>query len=149
MLFEIGYIGLFISSFLASTVIPLSSETLLIAMLSMTNEYNPYLCWTLVTLGNWGGGMVTFYMGYLGKMEWIEKYFKVEHRKLRRMKIILLKYGLWHSFFVSLPIIGEVIMLTLGLTRSNTYMVATASFIGRGLRFAVVIYLTLSAKGLF
>lgn len=149
MLFEIGYIGLFISSFLASTVIPLSSETLLIAMLSLTNEYNPYLCWTLVTLGNWGGGMVTFYMGYLGKMEWIEKYFKVEHRKLRRMKIILRKYGLWLTFFVWLPIIGEVIMLTLGLTRSNTYMVATASFIGRGVRFAVVIYLTLSAKGLF
>lgn len=149
MLFEAGYLGLFVSSFLASTIIPLSSEALLIAMLSLNNQYNPLLCWALATTGNWGGGMVTFYMGYLGKLEWIEKYFKVEHRKIRKMKVVLRKYGLWLGFLVWLPIVGEVIILALGLTRTNVYMVGLTSFIGRAIRFGAVIYLTVYAKSLF
>lgn len=149
MLFQAGYLGLFISSFLASTIVPLSSEALLVVMLGLTNKFNPLLCWALATVGNWGGGMVTFYMGYLGKLEWIEKYFKVEHRKIRVMKVTLRKYGLWLGFFVWLPIVGEVIILALGLTRTSVYKVAVTSFIGRAVRFAVVVYLTVYASSLF
>ena len=149
MLFEAGYLGLFVSSFLASTIIPLSSETLLIAMLSLNKEYNPILCWALATGGNWGGGMVTYYMGYLGKMEWIEKYFKVEHRKLRKMKVILRKYGLWLGFFTWLPIVGEIITLALGLTRTNVYLVGITSLVGRAIRFAIVVVLTVYTINLF
>lgn len=148
-MFEVGYLGLFISSFLASTIIPLRSEALLITMLSLNHSYNPLLCWALVTIGNWGGGMVTYYMGYLGKLEWIEKYFKVEHRKIRKMKIVLRKYGMWLGFFVWLPVVGEVIILALGLTRANVYLVALTSFIGRAIRFAVVIYFTVYTISLF
>ena len=149
MWFEAGYFGLFISSFLASTIVPLSSEALLVVMLGLTTKFNPLLCWALATVGNWGGGMVTYSMGYMGKLEWIEKYFKVEHRKIRVMKVTLRKYGLWLGFFVWLPIIGEVIILALGLTRTNVYVVAATSFVGRAIRFAVVVYLTVYASSLF
>ena len=39
--FEIGFWGLFVTSFLAATIIPITSEALLIAMLYM--GYDPFI----------------------------------------------------------------------------------------------------------
>lgn len=49
-LLEWGYLGLFVGSFLASTIIPFSSEFLLIAMLLAGG--NPWACFAAATIGN-------------------------------------------------------------------------------------------------
>jgi membrane protein YqaA with SNARE-associated domain len=51
---EWGYLGLFVSSFLAATIIPLSSEIVLSLLLA--NDYNFITSLSLATLGNWLGG---------------------------------------------------------------------------------------------
>ena len=48
--FEIGFLGLFLTSFLAATVIPIASEAFLIAMLSM--GYHPIVCLFCASAGN-------------------------------------------------------------------------------------------------
>lgn len=42
----------------------------------------PITCLISATLGNTVGGMTCYYMGRLGKISWIEKYFKVKKEKV-------------------------------------------------------------------
>jgi len=70
-LLNLGYTGLFIGSFLASTLIPLSSEILLTGMLLAGGD--PWISFGLATVGNSMGSLTGYGLGYLGKWKWIEK----------------------------------------------------------------------------
>jgi len=65
---NLGLAGLFIGTFLAATIIPFSSDALYIAVLLATKE--PVACLLLGTLGNWLGGVTTYWLGRLAKWEW-------------------------------------------------------------------------------
>ena len=83
-LIEYGYIGVFIASFLAATILPFSSEVVLTGVLLAGAAYAP--CMISATLGNFLGGMSCYWLGMLGKTEWIEKYLKLDPDKLRRVQ---------------------------------------------------------------
>ena len=71
---ELGYLGLFISSFLSATLIPLSPEILLGILIF--NGFKLWLSILVATLGNFLGGITTYFVGYLGDWKKIEKYVK-------------------------------------------------------------------------
>ena len=52
---EWGYLGLFLSSFLGATIIPLSSEIVLSLLLTQGFDLN--LSIIIATIGNWLGGL--------------------------------------------------------------------------------------------
>ena len=83
-LIEYGYIGVFIASFLAATVLPFSSEVVLTGVLLAGATYWP--CMIAATLGNFLGGMSCYWLGMLGKVEWIEKYLKLDAVKLQKVQ---------------------------------------------------------------
>ena len=56
-LLEYGYIGLFLGSFLAATVVPFSSDVLLVGMLLAGGD--PVITVAVATLGNWLGGLTS------------------------------------------------------------------------------------------
>ena len=56
---------------MSATILPLSSEVFLVAMLTQS-DVDPYLAIIAATLGNWTGGLTTYYIGYLGNWTWIE-----------------------------------------------------------------------------
>ena len=132
---EWGYWGLFIASFLAATVIPFSSELIFSAL--VYSGLDPWLCVFVATLGNWLGGMSCYYIGYLGKIEWIEKYLKLDAAKLERVKKWIQGKGSWMGFFVFLPGVGDFIAVALGFLRSNIWIVAISMFIGKAIRYWV------------
>ena len=68
---EWGYWGMFISAFLAGTVLPFSSEAVLLACIGL--GLDPVLSTLSTTAGNALGGLTCYWIGHLGKMEWIEK----------------------------------------------------------------------------
>lgn len=67
-LLNLGYVGLFAGSFIAATVVPFSSDVLLLGMLAAGG--NVWLCVLVATLGNWLGGLTSYWLGWLGKWEW-------------------------------------------------------------------------------
>ena len=87
LLIDWGYVGLFISALLAGSIIPFSSEIVMVALVKVRSE--PALCVLSATLGNTLGGMTCYYMGRLGRIDWIEKYFKVKREKIERMQHFL------------------------------------------------------------
>ncbi len=105
-LLEWGYLGLFVGAFLAATLIPFSSDVLLVGMLVAGAD--PVLSVVMATLGNWLGGLTSFGIGWLGRWEWIEKVFKVSEAKLQKQKARVDKYGSGLAFFTWLPGIGDI-----------------------------------------
>ncbi len=132
-LLDLGYLGLFIGSFLASTIIPFSSDFLLVAMLAAGG--NPVYTVICASLGNWAGGMTSYYLGYIGKWEWIEKWFKIKPETLAKQKTKIEKYGEWIALFSWLPGIGDVMSVGLGFYKVNPWRVAIFMLIGKTARF--------------
>lgn len=132
---HLGYLGLFIGSFLASTLIPFSSDFLLAGVLLLGGD--PYISLIVATLGNWLGGVTTYGLGYIGKWQWIERFFKVKQETLEKQKVKIDKYGKILAFFTWLPIIGDVIALALGFYKISPKLCMLFMLIGRFLRFLV------------
>lgn len=139
-LYEYGYLGLFLASFLAATILPFSSEALLTLMI--VGGFDPVKCLITATAGNWLGGMSGYALGYVGKWEWIEKYLRVKPEKMGRVKKRLDKYGAYIAFLCWLPAIGDLLAIGLGLIRSNVWQVAIFMFIGKASRYVLWAWLS-------
>ena len=105
LLIDWGYAGLFLSALLAGSILPFSSELVLVALVKL--GLSPTLCVLSAAVGNTVGGLTCYYMGRLGKTEWIEKYFKVKQEKVERMMRFLQGKGALMAFFAFLPFVGH------------------------------------------
>jgi len=135
LLIEYGYIGVFIASFLAATILPFSSEVVLTGVLLGGATYWP--CMIAATLGNSLGGMTCYWLGKIGKVEWIKKYLRLNISKLERIQARIQKKGSWIGFFAFLPGIGDFIAVALGFMRANVWVVTVSMLIGKALRYWV------------
>ena len=132
-LIDLGYWGLFIGSFLASTIIPMSADVLLIGILALGG--NIWVCLAIATIGNWLGGLTSYWIGWIGKWEWIERWLKVKEEQLAKQKAKIDKYGVWLAFFTWLPIVGDLFAIALGFYKINPKLSALYMLAGRFLRF--------------
>lgn len=135
---ELGYIGLFSASFLAATVVPFSSEVVFSAM--VFGGFDAWNCVFIATVGNWLGGMTCYYLGLMGKMEWIEKYIGVKKQKIDKFTDKIHKHGDWIAFFSFLPGIGDIIAVASGFFRCNVWIVAGSMLVGKFVRYIVWMY---------
>ncbi|MDM8161143.1 DedA family protein [Labilibaculum sp. K2S] len=140
-LFEYGYWGLFVASFLAATILPFSSEAIL--SLFVYSGYDISVTIAVASLGNWLGGMLTYYLGYLGKWEWIEKFLRIKQAKTEKTILFLQNKGSALAFFAFLPVVGDIIPLGLGLLRSKPVWVALFMAAGKLCRYIVWAWITL------
>ena len=132
---EWGLFGLFISSFLSATVIPLSSEFVLSFMI--LNGFDIFLTTLIATIGNWLGGLSSYFIGRLGKWTIIEKYFGFDKNKVFNFKLKVDRWGSVLAFFSWLPIIGDVIAVSLGFFRTNFILVSVWMLFGKILRYII------------
>ncbi len=131
---EWGYIGLFFGAILGATIFPFSSEVILIALLTQS-ETDPYVAISIATLGNWIGGIITYYMGYLGRWDWIERYCGVKESTLERQSIHIKRWGAWVALATWVPVIGDILALGLGFYRVDFKSSAFFMLVGKGGRF--------------
>ena len=117
-LLNLGYFGLFLGSFVAATVVPFSSDVQL----------------------------ASYWLGWLGKWEWIEKYMRVRHETLIKHKSKVDRYGAWLALLTWLPFIGDIFAIALGFYRVNFRKSALLMLIGKGARFVMWALLFLWGK---
>jgi membrane protein YqaA with SNARE-associated domain len=118
--------SLFISSFLAATLLPGGSEVVLISVLKLY----PELFWPallLGTLGNTLGGMVSFGMGRL-----LPQTHKLKHvEKIQR-------YGTPALLLAWVPLLGDALCLAAGWLRLNPWHAALFMAIGKFARYWII-----------
>jgi len=138
LLVSYGYTGMLISAFIAGSFLPFSSEAVMTGLVAAGLEPLPLLVYG--TIGNWAGSMFNYWIGHLGKMEWIEKYLHVNQEKLDKAERFMGKRGAWMGVFAFLPIIGTAICISLGLMRANPYVTALSVLLGKIIRYVFVAY---------
>lgn len=132
---KLGLLGLFIGTFLAATILPFSSDALYIAVLVATKD--PVGCMLVGTLGNWLGSVLTFWLGWLAKWEWLEKWFRVKKESIAKYKLRVDKYGSWLALMCWVPFVGDVIAIALGFFKCRPLWCIVLMLVGKFLRFLV------------
>ena len=133
---EYGYLGLLLASFLAATILPFSSEVVFAALIAAGMDI--WTCILYATIGNAAGGATCYYVGRLGKTEWLEKWFKIKPEKIDKMISWLHGKGAVMGFFGFLPAVGDVILVALGFMRANVPVVMDSMTVGKFLRYVLI-----------
>lgn len=132
-LIEWGYWGLFVGSFLASTIVPFSSDVLMVGMLAA--GANIWKCLAIATIGNWLGGMTSYGIGWIGNADHIERWFKVKIDKIKAQKPRIDRFGALIAFVAWLPVVGDLFAIALGFFRVRPVASACWMLLGRFVRF--------------
>jgi membrane protein YqaA with SNARE-associated domain len=138
-IFSPGLIGLFFASFLAATILPFSSEAILAATIYF--GASPTYAIIIASTGNWLGGITSYYLGYLAKWEWLEKYFKVKQESVLKWQKNIEKFGPIIAFLTWLPFIGDVLAIGLGYFRVNFISSISFMLLGKTIRYIVWYFL--------
>lgn len=118
--------SLFISSFLAATLLPGGSEAVLFAVI----KGYPEAVWPalgIATAGNTLGGMVSFVMGWL--LPQTRQLKHVEKVRLYGAPVLLLAWA---------PLIGDALCVAAGWLRLNWWQAALFMALGKYVRYLVV-----------
>ena len=121
---------LFISSFLAATLLPGGSEAALFAVL----KTYPEMLWSaliITTIGNTLGGMVTFGMGWL--LPQTQRLKHVEKMRHHGTPALLLAW---------VPLIGDALCLAAGWLRLSWWQAALFMASGKFARYWVIAVVT-------
>jgi membrane protein YqaA with SNARE-associated domain len=140
-----GYPSLFLLSFLASTLLPLGSEWLLVLML--LKGYPPVTAIITATAGNSMGAFTTYLVGLYGGKWLIEKVFRISESQQERAKNYYRRYGAYSLFFSWVPIIGDPLCLVGGMMRVNIWLFVAFVVSGKLLRYIIVGWIALKSTG--
>jgi len=141
---ELGYIGIFFASFLAATILPLSSEVVLSALL--LNGLSPAILVLIATTGNVFGSLVNYALGYWVSLSSIKKWLQISDDDFNKAKKRFAKFGIVSLFFAWVPIIGDPLTLIAGIFRIKLHWFILLVTAGKFLRYLVVSYLVLKVS---
>lgn len=135
---ELGYFGLFIICFLAATILPLTSEGVLLLFLAA--GFDPITCLLVATFGNTLGGLTNYFIGLLGKPEKLQRLFKKPQYYTRMINSVD-KYGYWLALLSWLPIIGDPLVVALGFFRVKFIPMLILMVLAKFLRYYLIIFI--------
>ena len=125
-----------LSAFLAASILPFSSEAVMVGLLAAGLDMWALVAWG--TVGNVLGSLFNYGIGRLGKMEWIEKYLHTKPEDLDRARRFMGGRGAWMGLFSCIPVIGDVITIVLGLMRANLTIFIVSVTISKLARYVVL-----------
>lgn len=127
---EGGLAGVFVSAFLAATVVPFSSEAVLFAFLRLHPEQSVAAI-ALATLGNTAGGMTSYAIGRFLPAKARQKLEPGALGWLRR-------YGAPATLLAWLPVVGDALCVAAGWLRIHWLAALAFMTAGRLARYLVV-----------
>ena len=134
-----AYLSLFFISFFAATILPVSSEVVLLGMLS-SKTYSSFLLLLFASLGNILGSCVNWYLGiHLVKFQ-DKKWFPFSQNSISKASFWFNKYGQWSLLFAWVPLIGDALTFIAGTLKTNFVKFLLFVSFGKVARYCIVIY---------
>ena len=140
MIILISYFQLFIISFLAATILPLSSELVLSTML-LTDSFDKYLLLIVASFGNILGSSVNWYLGKKILIFKDKKWFPANERQIAKGEIYFKKYGIWSLLLAWVPIIGDPLTIVAGILRVKFFTFLLLISISKIFRYIFLIFI--------
>lgn len=139
-LIDYGLWGMFISAFLAGSILPLASEAVLAALVAA--GVAPIELLIVATLGNTLGSVTNYGIGRLGKEEWISRVLRISPEGLARGQRYIHRFGFWGGLLSWLPVVGELLTVALGYLRVNFPLTVLTIFVGKLIRYWFIVAAT-------
>ena len=140
MIILISYFQLLIISFLAATILPLSSELVLSTML-LTDSFDKYLLLVVASFGNIFGSSVNWYLGKKILIFKDRKWFPVNEKQIAKSEMYFKKYGIWSLLLAWVPIIGDPLTVIAGVLRVNFFIFLLLVSISKTSRYIFLIFI--------
>ena len=134
------YLSLFAISFLASTILPFSSE-LTLAGLIATSDYDNLLLLIVASFGNVLGSIVNWALGSYSRNLTTKKWFPFKETQIERSSKWFRKFGKWSLLFAWVPVLGDPLTLVAGILRVKFIDFIILVAIGKVSRYLIVFYL--------
>lgn len=135
------YLGVFLSAFLAATLLPVVSEAVL-AGAAVFNAEALFMLWLVATTGNTLGAVVNWWLGREAQRFRHKRWFPVPANLLRRAEGFYQRYG-WPSLLLAwTPWLGDPLTVVAGLLRVPLAPFVLLVGAGKGARYAVLLLFT-------
>ncbi|MEW6632588.1 MAG: YqaA family protein [Pseudomonadota bacterium] len=132
------YGSLFASAFLAATLLPVSSELVLLGLLT-SGRSDPVLLFVAATAGNTLGSVVNWILGRGIDTLQSSRWFPVTPSQYERAARSFRRYGKWTLPLAWLPVIGDAFTVVAGAARVRLGLFVLLVALGKAARYAVVI----------
>jgi membrane protein YqaA with SNARE-associated domain len=130
------YLGLFLTAFLAATLLPGGSEVVFAGLLAAGHD--PFTLWAWATAGNSLGAAVNWLLGrYLLHFE-ERRWFPFDRGNLGRAQGWFQRYGVWSLLLAWAPVVGDAITFIAGMMRVRFDVFLMLTAIGKGMRYAML-----------
>ncbi len=136
---SLGYVGLFLVSFLAATVLPLTSEVMFVAMPAL--GYDIWIVFLVANAGSILGSVTNYFLGLKGGGFVLSRYVTVDPRKLARATDLYQRWGPVIVFFAWLPVIGDPLTIVAGVFRLQFRTFAFWMSLGKVFRYLLLVAL--------
>lgn len=133
-----GLSGLALSAFLSSTLLPGSSEVVLLLLLR-DGQIAPMSLLAVASVANTLGGLSTYLIGY-GVALGLIKSRRIKEPQARALAWAK-RWGYAVLLFSWLPVIGDGLCLAAGWLRVPWLAALVAMFVGKAARYMILVYL--------
>ena len=137
-----AYLGLFLSALGAATLLPLQSESLLVALL-LGGAHPAWALVLVASLGNVLGSLLNWWLGLSIEHYRDKRWFPVSPERLQQAQTWYARYGRWSLLLSWLPVIGDPLTLVAGVMRERLWVFVLIVSLAKTGRYLVLTTLTL------
>ncbi len=131
------YASLFLTAFLAATLLPAYSEVLFAGLL--LEGYDPLALWASASIGNTLGSAVNWALAVFFLRFREHRWFPFKESTLGPAQRWFQRYGVWSLLLAWAPIGGDALTFVAGMMRVNFWVFLTLVAIGKAARYAALI----------
>jgi membrane protein YqaA with SNARE-associated domain len=130
------WIGLFVTCFLAATLLPFPSEGAVIGAVYAGGA--PVWVVLVATVGNTLGALTGYGLGRLGRIEAVRRRLGINDIQLARASRWFERWG-WPVLLLTwVPVVGDPLTVVAGLMQTRWWLFAAVVALGKCARYAVV-----------
>lgn len=141
-----AYLGLFLAALGAATLLPLQSETALVALL-LSQAYPVWALLALASTGNVLGALLNWLLGRYLEHFRHKRWFPVSAARLQQAQGWYARYGRGSLLLCWLPIVGDPLTLVAGIMGERLWIFLLLVSLAKTARYAVLAALTLGWSG--
>jgi membrane protein YqaA with SNARE-associated domain len=138
-----AYAALFLSAFVAATILPMQSEAVLVGLLLA--DYPAWLLITIASIGNVLGAFVNWLVGRGIDHYRDRRWFPIDPAKLERAQRWYHRYGKWSLLLSWAPFIGDPLTVIAGVLREPLRYFLPLVAIAKVGRYLILTAITLNA----
>ena len=127
-----------LSAFLSATLLPGSSEAVLLGLLA-SGQGSPAVLVLSATLGNVAGAVVNWGLGRFFEHYKDKSWFPIQADAMTRAQVWFARWGLWSLLLSWVPVIGDPLTLVAGILRVPFGQFVVLVTIGKVLRYGLVV----------